>query len=107
MEPNPINPNTSPIPPFAGVSPQPEAPHKGNSLWGILVVILVLLVAGFVWWWQSQVPDVQQPIVQQKTTPTPAAGEDTTAVIEADLNAIDVGDLDADFHSIDQDLQGL
>lgn len=67
----------------------------------VIVVVAVLVLAG-VWFWsrQSSAPSqTQQPLTQESS--------DTTASINADLNALDLGDVDKEFQDIDTDLNSL
>ncbi|MDO8496676.1 MAG: hypothetical protein Q7S43_04495 [bacterium] len=95
MELNQIqNPNISPV------SPMPIK-HK-NYLF--LAIILVIGVVSFMaWWYINQmkvvVPVTNQPEVNQE------ARED--AVLNNEIQQTDLGDLDAEFKSIDSDLNSL
>ena len=66
-----------------------------NILIGI-VVIAVILVGVWIF--------LQQGTETQQESQAPA---DTTSSIQADLDALDLGDVDAEFESIDQDLNSL
>ena len=63
-------------------------------LWVIIAIIVV--TAGFVWYRYYFAPSSE-----------PLSGEDTTAAIENDLGAVDLGDLDSDFQSVDKDLNSF
>ncbi|MDP2637197.1 MAG: hypothetical protein Q8P03_01130 [bacterium] len=67
-----------------------------NILIGIVIIAAVVLVG--VWMFSQQGTETQQE------SEAPA---DTTGSIQADLDALDLGDLDAEFESIDQDLNDL
>lgn len=76
----------------------PAAPEKetGRSwvLWTVLIVVIAAAVV-FVWW--------QGPAAE---APTAEPG-DTTSAIESQLNYIDVGDLEGELQTIDEDLNQL
>lgn len=66
----------------------------------IIAIIIVVIVAGFMWWSgmrTEQIPETVAPIV-------PA---DTTSAIQTELDAIDIGNVDADFVDVDAAIKGL
>jgi len=73
-------------------------PSGDNKKTVLITVIVGAVVLGALVWWIKQVPQ------QAQTSPTPDA---ETAAINQDINSIDVGDLNSEFNSIDQELQGL
>jgi cell division protein YceG involved in septum cleavage len=60
-----------------------------------LVVLALIIAAGFIWY--------RYYFAQSE----PLSGEDTTSAIENDLGAVDLGDLDSDFQSVDKDLNSF
>lgn len=66
------------------------------------LIAVVMLGAGF--WWLNQKPLV---IPEPPNSVPVSTATDTTTVIEQDLNAVDLGNLDAEFQTIDQDLNTL
>ncbi|OHA68252.1 MAG: hypothetical protein A3A27_00210 [Candidatus Wildermuthbacteria bacterium RIFCSPLOWO2_01_FULL_47_18] len=67
----------------------------------IVVGVAVLVLAG-IWFWsqQSSAPSqAQQPSSQEPS--------DNTASINADLEALDLGDVDKEFQGIDADVNSL
>ena len=76
----------------------------------LIVIVIVIVIVAALWWWQS--PSVQAPMYGPETGQAPAGGTmaaegDTTSAIDKDLGAIDTGTLDAEFKTIDSDLNGL
>lgn len=71
-------------------------------LWLVLGLIVIGVVVAGVYWFlsqQSAIPSVQQTY----NKPVTQKGEN----LDADLNSIDVKNIDSDFASVDQDLQSL
>ncbi len=64
----------------------------------ILVIIIALGMIGIIWWYQAQVP-VGGPTVSVTNTQSES--------IEAQIEAIDVGDLDAEFQEIDAGISSI
>lgn len=65
----------------------------------IAIVIVILAVLALVYWKPASKPSTETAPAEQAV--------DTTGAIEADLGAIDVGDLDSDFKSLDADVSSL
>ena len=74
-----------------------------------LIIIIILAVIGIVsWWWietmrlepsaENYNPPVNNQVQQE---------DDTTAVINSDLQAIDVGSIEPDFQAIDKEINNL
>lgn len=66
----------------------------------IIAIILIVIVAGFIWWsgmQTEQIPETVAPIV-------PA---DTTDAIQAELDSINIGDVNTDFADVDETIKGL
>ena len=82
--------------------------------WIVLVVVLALIVICVLMWRFGDVPVNQEP---EGTTATSTLedpgdvstdlGEDTTSAIEAQLEGINLGDLESEFDQIDLDLEEL
>ena len=64
----------------------------------LIAIIVIVLAAAALWWWQSQVPAA--PSAEE-------TGSDDTATISQELDAVDLGDLDKEFQTIDADLNAL
>jgi len=64
----------------------------------IIIIIILIAAVAFVFWQRSQkvTPPVQTEVK-----------DDTTSVIDKDLESVDVGDLDKEFEVIDNDLKNL
>lgn len=79
-----------------------------------ILVILAIIIIAAVWWWLAQAPVIQAPAGANTATSDGSAGGvrpapafDSTATVESELNAVIIGDLEADFADIDRDLQDL
>lgn len=69
------------------------------------IIVLIVVVAAAVllfWMWQQGI----LPFGQQAEAPETEQG-DTTTDIQEQLDAVDLGDLDAEFKDIDRDLESL
>jgi len=82
-----------------------ETQNKKSSGLGLMVlIVLIVIVAWFVFARPGQAPTIGNETAQVES---PAAGEDTTAVIQSELNQIDFGDSNAELQAIDADLGQL
>lgn len=72
---------------------------KNKALIVVLLVVVVLVVVYLLLSQRGYVPAVPE-------VGAPAA-DDTTAVINQGLEGVDLGDLDAEFQAIDQELNNL
>jgi flagellar basal body-associated protein FliL len=80
-----------------------EQKKKGSGLGLLIVIIIVIVVAWFAFAKRGVAPSSDEAAQIQ----SPAAGEDTTAVIEAELQDVDLGNIDAELQAIDADLNQL
>lgn len=78
--------------------------NKNNKTW-IWVVVGALVVVGL-WWYVYYAPSYQAPGAQPQAV-QPLSGGDTTADITADLNAVDLGNVDQDLQQLDADIEQL
>lgn len=92
-------------PPIVPGVAQAQTPPPGGSKKIMFVVVgLVLLIAIFagVYWYMGQ--QANKTATQSQAVPSATPVADT---IDSDLDAITVEELDADFATVDQDLQTL
>ena len=68
-----------------------------------ILIILLIFVAGFALWLSSFWSDQTEDAVLSPTART----SNTAEAISADIEGIELGDLDAEFESIDKDLSNL
>ncbi len=101
---NPTAPAPSmPIPPQDGTK-------KGSKLpliIGVIVVLLILAGAGFWFVTRSQAPKTEPTSQVTQPAPDVAALNALNQQLEADLNSIDVGDINQDLTEVDEDLKQL
>ncbi|MEW6616837.1 MAG: hypothetical protein AB1333_00185 [Patescibacteria group bacterium] len=85
------------------------SPKNRNIVVVIALIIVILLVLA--WWWQMKnAMVVEEPKVDVQSgelTPTPTPLEDTTPVIQQDLQGINDINLDKELESINADLNNL
>lgn len=62
----------------------------------LIAAVAIILIAGFMWWNGARVE--QEPVVP---------GNDTTETIQKDLDAIEIGNVDAEFKDVDETLKAL
>lgn len=101
-------------PPQQAVTPQnttvaaPPAPSGHSNkfiLWFVVVLVVIVLLSGGIYTFlsrQKAETSSSQPIVQATIKP-----QDTIDALDRDLSAVNVGDVDDNFSSVDQDLQQL
>lgn len=70
----------------------------------IVVAAIVVLIGAFVWW---QYGFYQSPPSPTAGTSEPLSGEDTTAAIEQDLGAVDLGNVGEELDQLDKDINQL
>lgn len=66
----------------------------------IIVGVVLILIIGFMWWNSTRVE--QEPTLQNG-----AQSVDTTEAIQQELDGIAIGDVDAEFKDVDEELRGL
>lgn len=107
---NPVPPNPAPAP---QVPPQPAPPppaaNGGKKMMFMIVgglAIIILLALGVFWYIsrQQEAKKADAQNEQQNKQPAPA---ETISTLEQDLNSINVGSDEADFTSVDADLDNL
>ena len=86
------------------------SPKSKNIL--IVVALIIVVLLALVWWWQtsSVVTEEQQPVVDVESgtlATTSMPFEDTTPVIQQDLQGINDINLDEELKSINADLNNL
>lgn len=85
------------------------SPKNKNAVIIIAIIIVILLVLA--WWWQTKnatvVEEPQTDIQSGELAPTPTPLEDTTPVIQQDLQGINDINLDKELESINADLNNL
>ena len=97
------NPNI--MPPSINSNPMAGAAVGKKGHWALIVIILILLVGFFVAWMYVKQMDYG---FQQVQTPTQAeldAAED--ARLSQEIQSADPANLDAEFQTIDQDINSL
>lgn len=67
-----------------------------------IIAIVIVIVALGVWYVVSQRETVAPGVPVSET-----AAEDTTGVINTDVENINIGDIDGDINSLKSDIQGL
>ena len=73
----------------------------------LLIVVLIVIVGVAIWLWKAG-PSYAPTLPSGNGTPiTPVIPDDTTSAVVEELDTLDLGDLDTEFQTIDQDLQGL
>lgn len=70
-----------------------------------IIAIVIIIAALGIWYFVSQKETAVSPTVPTVSETTGAP--DTTGAINADLEGIDVGDIDGDIQSLESDIQGL
>lgn len=86
---------------------------KSFVVFVVIGVVVVILIGLGIWYWQAQKDEVVAPAVNIPTAPETAqlpsaiTKDDSTSVINQELENINVDDLNKEFQSIDADLQVL
>lgn len=103
--------NAAPVQPSTPQVPISNPPPESNKviLWLVIGLVAIVVVVGGIYFFLSkqqantaQTTNVERPIVQASPKPS-----DTVDALDKDLSALNVGTADADFSSVDQDLQQL
>ncbi len=87
-------------PPATGIVPTPS---KGKSMMLWVIVAIACVAAGVAWWYISQMS--VEPVVQQQPAINQEAREDMK--INQEIQNTDSANLDAEFKSIDNDINSL
>ena len=102
-----INQTQNPNMPMPGqpVSPAPApsmpASKKSFLLW--IIIAIALVVGAVIWWYVGQM--AVEPIVQQQPDINQEARIDT--MINKDIQSVDSANIDAEFKTIDADINSL
>lgn len=98
------NPNVSP-PASQPMGPMPstQMPIKKKGPWLWVIIGIAVAVAGLAWWYISQM--AVESVGQQQPPVNQEAREDT--MINKDIQEADLGNLDAEFQSVDSDMNSL
>ena len=75
-------------------------PSRDSKKMVFMLVAVGSVVVGVLWWWMNRTQDR----TGSQATPAPVVQD---ADITSDLNAVNVGDLNADFNAIDKDINSL
>lgn len=94
------NPVTNPVTPVADPLPSGQPVKKSKTMWLIVGLVLVILLIAGIYLLQSR----QKASQSVKASPSPVVATDN---LEQDLNSINVGDVESEFNTVDQDLQSL
>lgn len=102
---------------------EPSAPESGGSNKGIIIAVIVVVViafiAGAVYIFMTGSPapveKTIEPIAEDSLSASVgeqaevifSPDDDTSVTIEKELNAVDLGNIDADLNEIDQDIESL
>lgn len=99
------------------VNPTPLQSPGGRSAKSMIIIVVLLLallgVAGYAYWWLAsgngvKETETQTPVVTGGNTTNTVSEDDTTQTIDAELKATsDMGDINTEFKSIDQDTSTL
>jgi len=100
-------PAVQPVP-----APQPTAPGSSKLVLYFVIglVLVVLLIAGaylFMSRQQQTAKNASNETTSQEIVQTTPAPQETVDALDRDLSALNIGNTDSDFSSIDTDLQQL
>jgi cell division protein FtsN len=91
-----------------------SVPQKKSKTVLIIVAVVIVAIIAVIWWQmggkkESPVSKMGPTEVPTDVSPEVPAGtlEDTTPVINQELQSIDTGDLEKEFQQIDKDLNNL
>jgi len=85
-------------------NPTPLEVVEKHGHWTLATIVIVLSAFLFVTWWYVDQMD-KAPLAQNQSASDQRAVED--AMLANEVGAIDAGNIDAEFQSIDQDLNSL
>lgn len=91
---------------------EPTISNNKTLIW-VMVIVAVVVLGGLVWIFMSGQPALQtgqeEEVLPPSLTPPPPAAvkEDSTQAINKDIGSVDLGNLDEDFKTIDNDLNSL
>ena len=77
---------------------------QGGKWWVWIVIAAVVLAGVAIWWYVAYRPAPESTTAE---TTMPLSGEDTTAAIEQDIEAVDLGNVDEELDALDQDINQL
>jgi flagellar basal body-associated protein FliL len=83
---------------------QNQAPQAGKSRLKSIIAVVVAIIVIIVLAYSLSGQKTETPTVPSDSL---SAGNDTTAGIQNDLNAVDMGNLDAELNDIDTQLNNL
>ena len=81
------------------------APKSKIWMWVVVAVVVVAVIAAFAWW--RYVPQAMPSVPSAGVISAPLTGGDTTADIDKDLGAVDLGDVDQELNQLDADINQL
>lgn len=103
---NPIIPVTPPAP---VISPVPTSDGSGNKMIIFFVVgfVAIILVVGGIYMYLNMQQAVPEPVAESIITTPVVPKAEVKDPLDVDLEAINVASDEAEFNSVDQDLQSL
>ncbi len=111
----PVQPSVSQTPQSAAAPQTPTSPaptseeSKKPVLWLIIGLVVVIALVGGIYFFLSrqQAASTAQKATEQPIVQTPQKAPDTVDALDRDLSALNIDNTDADFASVDSDLQQL
>ena len=97
--------NTPPNPLSQIPSDAPLTKEHRHREYFYLAIAVILIAAGLIWWQIGKLTD-ESAIVIPTPRPTPEAQTEINNISQ-DVQAVDMGNLNADFQQIDNDLNSL
>lgn len=109
--------NNNPAPEAPQATDQPQIPvpevQSGESnkmvLWLVIGLVVIIALVGAIYFFLSsqQAATNTQKVTENPVVQASPEPPDTVDALDRDLNALNIGDVEADFASIDSDLQQL